>query len=119
MTLDDAIIHAREVAEKNYEMQMAYHDDYGVYSKEESRCRECAEEHEQLAEWLEELKYTRKLLDDYGAKSIDEVYRMGIKKGKQEKVKEVTEHIAMLVTADMVSVWAFDNIKILMSEVEE
>ena len=41
MTLDEAIIHAREVA-----AQLG--------------CCECADEHRQLAEWLEELRERRK-----------------------------------------------------------
>lgn len=54
MTIDEAIKHAREVAEKKYTEGMLCHanpnDDLldGYIS--------CAEEHEQLAEWLEELK---------------------------------------------------------------
>ena len=59
MTIDEAIIHAREVADSKYKIANLYHDDYGVYDKEESRCISCAEEHEQLAEWLEELKLLR------------------------------------------------------------
>ena len=41
MTLDEAIVHAREVA-----AQLG--------------CCECADEHKQLAEWLEELRERRK-----------------------------------------------------------
>lgn len=44
MTLDEAIIHAEQVAELN-----------------EAECFECAEEHRQLAEWLKELKRVREL----------------------------------------------------------
>lgn len=43
MTIDEAIIHAREVAECREDM-----------------CKECRQEHEQLAEWLEELKAFRR-----------------------------------------------------------
>ena len=42
MTLDEAIIHAEQVAELN-----------------EAECFECAEEHRQLAKWLKELKELR------------------------------------------------------------
>lgn len=38
MTIDEAIIHAKEA------------------SKREDMCAECRAEHQQLAEWLEELK---------------------------------------------------------------
>ena len=56
MTLDEAIKHAEEKAEQNYQMVGAYHTDEGVYLEEETKCRMCAEEHEQLAEWLKELR---------------------------------------------------------------
>ena len=55
LTLEEAIIHAKEVAEKNYrgadfESIDSIDDDIKV------NCVKCAEEHEQLAKWLEELK---------------------------------------------------------------
>ena len=61
MTIDEAIAHAREVAEMQrkdndnckYKSQYGCKDCADYYSKP---CIECAEEHEQLAEWLEELK---------------------------------------------------------------
>lgn len=54
MTLDEAIIHAREVAEKNrrqYKNCPADRKDI-----EHQTCEQCAKEHEQLAEWLEDYK---------------------------------------------------------------
>ena len=53
MTLDEAIKHAREKAnEQNY---------YASFErgKHIQSCKKCAEEHEQLARWLEELKQYR------------------------------------------------------------
>lgn len=55
LTLEEAIAHAKEVAEKNYrctdfESIDSVDDDIKI------NCIKCAEEHEQLAEWLEELK---------------------------------------------------------------
>ena len=55
LTLEEAIVHAKEVAEKNYrgadfESLDSIDDDI------KDNCIKCAEEHEQLAEWLEELK---------------------------------------------------------------
>lgn len=55
LILEESIIHAKEVAEKNYrgadfESIDSIDDDIKV------NCVKCAEEHEQLAEWLEELK---------------------------------------------------------------
>lgn len=45
MTIDEAIVHAREVASRNFDDRV--------------HCIRCAEEHEQLAGWLEELKAYR------------------------------------------------------------
>lgn len=55
LILEEAIIHAKEVAEKNYrgadfESLDSADDDI------KTNCIKCAEEHMQLAEWLEELK---------------------------------------------------------------
>lgn len=45
MTIDEAIAHAREVASRKFDDRV--------------HCIRCAEEHEHLAEWLEELKAYR------------------------------------------------------------
>ena len=53
MTIDEAIEHARDKAnEQNY---------YASFErgKHIQSCKKCAEEHEQLARWLEELKQYR------------------------------------------------------------
>ena len=56
MTIDEAIEHAREVAEENREE--ALNAFFPPYADE---CESCAIEHEQLADWLEELKKYREL----------------------------------------------------------
>lgn len=54
MTLQEAIEHAREVSE--------------------NECEECKREHEQLAEWLEELKLLRRILgNNYDIKHIQKL----------------------------------------------
>ena len=66
MTLDEAIKHAREKSEEQRKDNdtCVVKEGYGCkdcayyYSKP---CIECAEEHEQLAEWLEELKEYKQL----------------------------------------------------------
>lgn len=66
MTIDEAIAHAREVAEEQRKdnENCKYKAEYGCkgcadyYSKP---CIEYAEEHEQFAEWLEELKSYREI----------------------------------------------------------
>lgn len=54
MTLNEAIIHAKEVAKEQeaqaWEAQLQ--EEYGMIKP----CKECAAEHKQLAEWLKELK---------------------------------------------------------------
>ena len=52
LSIDEAIAHAREVAEYNRKCN-ENSDCIDI------TCERCAEEHEQLAEWLEELKALR------------------------------------------------------------
>ena len=63
MTIDEAVVHAREVAENKYKEGMLCHanPDDGLLDG----CIECAKEHEQLAEWLEELKRYRDMESAY------------------------------------------------------
>lgn len=56
MTLDEAIIHAREVSEENREKALSSF--FPPYADE---CERCAEEHEKIAEWLQELKEYREV----------------------------------------------------------
>ena len=65
LSIDEAIAHAREVASRKFDDRV--------------HCISCAKEHEQLAEWLEELKALRLLLDwaiecDFGLDSFPEEY---------------------------------------------
>lgn len=55
LTLEEAIVHAKEVAEKNYRGADFESIDY-IDDDIKTNCIKCAEEHMQLAEWLEELK---------------------------------------------------------------
>lgn len=61
MTLDEAINHAEEVAEENRnvdeeELGLIYCDDTECIENHKKRCFKCADEHEQLAEWLRDYK---------------------------------------------------------------
>lgn len=62
MTLDEAIKHCLERAEENDncadKCEALYGEDNGIIEA----CRECAEDHRQLAEWLTELKEAKRLL---------------------------------------------------------
>lgn len=55
LALEEAIVHAKEVAEKNYRGADFESIDY-IDDDIKTNCIKCAEEHMQLAEWLEELK---------------------------------------------------------------
>ena len=55
LTLEEAIVHEKEVAEKNYRGADFESIDY-IDDDIKTNCIKCAEEHMQLAEWLEELK---------------------------------------------------------------
>ena len=78
MTIDEAIAHAREVASEQKRRS-------GICLQNNSECDnfsaclKCSKEYEQLAEWLEELKALRLLLDwaiecDFGLDSFPEEY---------------------------------------------
>ena len=65
LTLDEAITHARETSAKKRKQA----DNYRTYSLHDGHvwndniegCEDCAKEHEQLAEWLTQLKEYRQL----------------------------------------------------------
>ena len=56
LTIDEAIKHAKEVADMNYNDAEKFDSNDSVENYMKANCMECAKEHEQLAEWLEELK---------------------------------------------------------------
>ena len=69
MTLDEAIKHAEEMAELNEECARIYNEQGDVIAS--CSCKECAEEHRQLAEWLRELKALRDFAN-FVAESVTE-----------------------------------------------
>ena len=79
LSIDEAIAHEREVAaiqRNNDKLNKTLGKSSPYYNTD---CIKCAEEHEQLAEWLEELKALRLLLDwaiecDFGLDSFPEEY---------------------------------------------
>lgn len=98
LTLEDAIAHTKEVAEKNYrgadfESLDSVDDDI------KANCVKCAEEHEQLAEWLEELKSYKdigtpkelKELKENGAFTGLELAKLAIMQKELKKYKDLEE----------------------------
>lgn len=82
MTIDEAILHAREVAEiqrNNDKLNKTLGKSSPYYNTD---CIKCAEEHEQLADWLEELKsyrasvfsgdMTQQMLKEEYCKAVDD-----------------------------------------------
>ena len=66
MTIDEAIAHAREVAEK-----VRKSINSAVTIQGEKTCIACAEEHNQIAELLEELKSCRENSNGYNKEDIE------------------------------------------------
>lgn len=56
LTLDEAIKHAKEVADMNYNDAEKFDSNDSVENYMKANYMKCAEQHEKLAEWLEELK---------------------------------------------------------------
>ena len=105
MTIDEAIAHAREVAEEQRKdnENCKYKSEYGCkgcadyYSKP---CIECSEEHEHLAEWLEELKFLKQWKQDimdsfckYDVNSFEELVANTRNKTIDDFVKEICKMI--------------------------
>ena len=56
LTLEEAIKHVKEVADMNYNDAEKFDSNDSVENYMKANCMKCAEQHEKLAEWLEELK---------------------------------------------------------------
>ena len=101
LSIDEAIAHAREVAEKQRKDNdnCEYKAEYGCkgcadyYSKP---CIECAEEHEQLAEWLELLKWYQQGMEDIPDESgvlPKDVYSAGYNKALDDYHRLIADEI--------------------------
>ena len=83
MTIDEAIKHAEEVAEKFESLHERYEnmdEDRLLFRVEENECKNCANEHRQLAEWLKELKQLRKQEpcdDTVSREAVKELFQEG------------------------------------------
>ena len=70
MKLEEAIKHAKDVATKKYRQAMLHRAN--AEDEKLDRCIECMKEHEQLADWLEELKELRKYKEKYRWHNVKE-----------------------------------------------
>lgn len=75
LTLEDAIKHAKEVADMNYNDAEKFDSNDSAENYMKANCMKCAEQHEQLAEWLEELRSYKDVEERY--KPGDTVYCVG------------------------------------------
>ena len=98
LTLEEAIVHAKEVAEKNYRGADFESIDY-IDDDIKTNCIKCAEEHMQLAEWLEELKSYKdigtlkelKELKENGTFTGLELTKLSIMQKELKKYKDLEE----------------------------
>ena len=103
LSIDEAIAHAREVAEEQRELfrlcpypsqECNGADICKCLKNKHDGCIKCAEEHEQLAEWLEELKALREEKSEFQiyAKDIAEAnYEMGMEIGYKKAIDDCKE----------------------------
>lgn len=77
MTIDESIEHSREKAK-----EQRYYANFERNGMMYQSCIKCAEEQEQLAEWLEELKAYREqhqaLCDAYDVNTVEDIYDKAI-----------------------------------------
>ena len=93
LSIDEAIAHAREIA-NTQRGKSGICLQNGLECEHFSDCLKCAEEHEQLAEWLEELKALREEKSDFQimAKDIAEGnYEMGMESGYNKAIDDCKE----------------------------
>ena len=96
MTIDEAISRIREVAEKhrnNIVPKERYHNMPWIDKSNEVNMRS-AEEHEQLAEWLEELKEYRdknKMVVRIDCANLDEFKDIAVKLAKEQYNKAIDD----------------------------
>ena len=79
-SIDEAIAHAREIADKN--------SDCWKHCVNDGSCAVCEKEHEQLVEWLEELKMYRE-----AERTLDNAYNNGYNKAIDDFSNEIDKYI--------------------------
>ena len=93
MSIDEAIAHAREVASEQKRRSGICVQNNSECDKF-SACLKCSEEHEQLAEWLEELKDYRdknKMVVRIDCANSDEFKDMAVKLAKEQYNKAIDD----------------------------
>lgn len=89
MTIDEAITHAREVAKSN-KTKATYDDKFlKRFCTSKEACIKCAEENEQLAEWLEELKALRHEANEWRKAGYSHGYNKAIDEAMDASAKAI------------------------------
>ena len=83
MTIDEYIAYEREKAKEQRQHIGTWDDEYS------KRCKKWAEQHEQLAEWLEDLKEMKSTIQ----KNLQEQYILGFEDGYKKAVDDFEEKI--------------------------
>lgn len=110
LTLEEAIVHAKEVVDMNYNDAEKFDSNDSVENYMKANCIKCAEQHEKLAEWLEELKSYKeaeeqgllvrlpcKVGDDVYIIPSPTVYRLNIINGYEKLNKICHQHVGTIV----------------------
>ena len=102
MTLDEAIIHAREFAKRNKRI-IDFEPEDNIDKNIKINCINCAEQHEQLADWLEDYKHIKQWKDDivngfckYDANSFEEL----VNTVRRKTINDFTERLKDSLTSN-------------------
>lgn len=117
MELDEAIAYEREEAKKNRKSYVWYSENPKVWNdggKMKKECLFCAEEHEQRAAWLEELKAYREIGTVEECKNCV----LDIVKAYNKAIDDFTRELKDMLITDY-SIFDTDDIRILVDDIDE
>ena len=89
MTIDEAIAHARDVAANEQKRRSGICIQNDSECDKFSDCLKCAEDHEQLAEWLEELKCYKN--DNDFSDYADRLHKIAFNSGYNRAIYDLLE----------------------------
>ena len=89
MTIDEAIAHARDVAANEQKRRSGICIQNDSECDKFSDCLKCAEDHEQLAEWLEELKCYKN--DNDFSDYADRLHKIAFNSGYNKAIYDLLE----------------------------
>ena len=108
MTIDEAIAHAKEVAKESRENIITGSNLEPYESDCNAKCEQCAEEHEKLAEWLEDYKRLLELEKSILANEDGYLATMCERVGYSQAIDDFAEAVRTAVT-EKDDIGAYDN----------